>query len=241
MALAGVLYQTLVSPAPDGVSPALVRTIGIGFGAASLAFIGLGVLAIRAGRHSDLDERRRRIRAWVAPAVSGIPGCCRGGAGVGDAGRTVDTQAARTSEPRDHQRAGDPGARELRQNSRPQLARFHRPANTGRGCAHSSRAQRPRSTRPSAPAGEALCTRGLDHRGTGGASRHAGARPAPGDQPRPRVPKLQRLPRTHIDFGKRAPVSATRLPAASPCSRSRWTLATDRSGRSTGHSGNASE
>ena len=70
MALAGVLYQTLVSPAADGVSPALVRILGIGFGAASLAFIGLGVLAIRAGRHSDLDERRRRIRAWVAPAVS---------------------------------------------------------------------------------------------------------------------------------------------------------------------------
>ncbi len=70
MALAGVLYQGLMSPAAVGMSPALVRTIGIGFGAASLAFIGLGVLAIRAGTHSDLDERRRRIRAWVAPAVS---------------------------------------------------------------------------------------------------------------------------------------------------------------------------
>jgi AraC-like DNA-binding protein len=70
MAFAGVLYQALMPPAADGVPPALVRTLGIGFGAASLAFIGLGVLAIRAGRHSDLDERRRRIRAWVAPAVS---------------------------------------------------------------------------------------------------------------------------------------------------------------------------
>ena len=49
MALAGVLYQALMSPAADGASPALVRTLGIGFGAASLAFIGLGVLAIRAG------------------------------------------------------------------------------------------------------------------------------------------------------------------------------------------------
>ena len=70
MALAGVLYQALMSPAADGVPPALVRTLGIGFGAASLAFIGLGLLAIRAGRHSDLDERRRRIRAWVVPVVS---------------------------------------------------------------------------------------------------------------------------------------------------------------------------
>jgi AraC-like DNA-binding protein len=70
MALAGVLYQALMSPAADGVPPALVRTLGIGFGAASLAFIGLGLLAIRSGRHSDLDERRRRIRAWVAPTVS---------------------------------------------------------------------------------------------------------------------------------------------------------------------------
>jgi len=70
MALAGVLYQALMSPAADGVPPALVRTLGIGFGAASLAFIGLGLLAIRAGRHSDLDERRRRIRAWVVPLVS---------------------------------------------------------------------------------------------------------------------------------------------------------------------------
>jgi len=70
MALAGVLYQALMSPAADGVSPALVRMLGVGFGAASLAFIALGVLAIRAGKHSDLDERRRRIRAWVAPAVS---------------------------------------------------------------------------------------------------------------------------------------------------------------------------
>ena len=69
MALAGVVYQALLSPAAGGTSPALVRTLGIGFGAASLAFIGLGLLAIRAGRHSDLDERRRRIRAWVAPAV----------------------------------------------------------------------------------------------------------------------------------------------------------------------------
>jgi AraC-like DNA-binding protein len=70
MALAGVLYQALMSPAADGASPALLRALGIGFGAASLAFIGLGVLAIRAGKHSDLDERRRAIRAWVVPAVS---------------------------------------------------------------------------------------------------------------------------------------------------------------------------
>jgi len=70
MALAGVLYQGLMSSAAVGTSPALVRTIGIGFGAASLTFIGLGVLAVRDGAHSDLDERRRRIRAWVAPAVS---------------------------------------------------------------------------------------------------------------------------------------------------------------------------
>ena len=70
MALAGVLYQGLMSSAAGGTSPALVRTIGIGFGAASLTFIGLGVIAVRGGAHSDLDERRRRIRAWVAPAVS---------------------------------------------------------------------------------------------------------------------------------------------------------------------------
>jgi len=70
MALAGVLFQTVAPPAPYVVSPALVRALGIAFGAASLAFIGLGALAIRAGGRSDLDERRRRIRAWVAPSVS---------------------------------------------------------------------------------------------------------------------------------------------------------------------------
>ena len=69
MALAGVLFQTLAPPAAYVVSPALVRAVGIAFGAASLAFIGLGALAIRAGGRSDLDERRRRIRAWVAPSV----------------------------------------------------------------------------------------------------------------------------------------------------------------------------
>ena len=70
MALAGVLYQTVVPPAAYPMSPALVRVLGIAFGVASLAFIGLGALAIRAGDRSDLDERRRRIRAWVGPSVS---------------------------------------------------------------------------------------------------------------------------------------------------------------------------
>lgn len=70
MALAGVLYQAIVPPVAYPVSPALVRVLGIVFGAASLAFIGLGALAIRAGGRCDLDERRRRIRAWVGPSVT---------------------------------------------------------------------------------------------------------------------------------------------------------------------------
>jgi AraC-like DNA-binding protein len=70
MALAGVVYQTIVPPAAYAVSPALIRVLGTVFGAASLAFIGLGAFAIRAGGRSDLDERRRRIRGWVGPSVS---------------------------------------------------------------------------------------------------------------------------------------------------------------------------
>ena len=70
MALAGVAYQLLLPPASNSASPVLVQVLGSVFGLASLTFIGLGALAIRAGGRSDLDERRRRIRAWVGPTVA---------------------------------------------------------------------------------------------------------------------------------------------------------------------------
>jgi AraC-like DNA-binding protein len=70
MALAGVLYQALVEPPSFGASPAFVRAVGAGFGVASLAFVALGPLAVRAGERADLDERRRRIRAWFVPVTS---------------------------------------------------------------------------------------------------------------------------------------------------------------------------
>jgi AraC-like DNA-binding protein len=66
MALAGVAYQL----APSGMSSTLLRALGGAFGLASLSFVALGALAICAGGRGDLDERRRRIRAWVGPAVS---------------------------------------------------------------------------------------------------------------------------------------------------------------------------
>jgi len=56
MALAGVAYQLLLPPVSNDASPVLVRGLGSVFGLASLTFIGLGALAIRAGGRSDLDE-----------------------------------------------------------------------------------------------------------------------------------------------------------------------------------------
>jgi AraC-like DNA-binding protein len=70
MALAGLIYQALLQPAPFDAPPGLVRLVGVGFAAASLMFIALGPLTVYAGRRDDLDERRRRIRAWFVPAVS---------------------------------------------------------------------------------------------------------------------------------------------------------------------------
>jgi len=70
MAIAGLLYQFVVQPQWYSASPGLVRAFGVGFGLASLSFIGLGPLTVRAGERSDLDERRRRIRTWFVPAVS---------------------------------------------------------------------------------------------------------------------------------------------------------------------------
>jgi hypothetical protein len=117
MALAGVLYQGSCHPRRWCPQPG--AHLGIGFGAASLTFIGLGVLAVRGGAHSDLDERRRRIRAWVAPAVSAYL------AAVVVVQAWVTLAGRPTPEPlvllnlrlsMDWQ----PGARELRQSSRPQ-------------------------------------------------------------------------------------------------------------------------
>jgi AraC-like DNA-binding protein len=71
MALAGLLYQALLPPSSPGAPPALVRLVGLGFAAASLVFIALGPLTVYAGRREDLDERRRRVRAWFVPAASG--------------------------------------------------------------------------------------------------------------------------------------------------------------------------
>lgn len=71
MALAGVLYQALLPPPSLGAPPGWVRLVGIAFAAASLAFIALGPLTVYAGRRADLDDRRRRIRAWFVPVVSG--------------------------------------------------------------------------------------------------------------------------------------------------------------------------
>jgi AraC-like DNA-binding protein len=70
IALAGVLYQVLVQPPSFDASPEFVRAVGVGFGIASLAFVALGPLAVRAGQRTDLDERRRRIRTWFVPVIS---------------------------------------------------------------------------------------------------------------------------------------------------------------------------
>lgn len=70
MALAGVVYTGMVQPAwPTGMQ-GIMRLLGVLFAAASLAFICLGPLAVYAGRRADLDERRRKIRAWFVPLVS---------------------------------------------------------------------------------------------------------------------------------------------------------------------------
>jgi AraC-like DNA-binding protein len=70
MAVAGVVYQSLDELALPGAAPAFGRAVGVAFGAASLTFIALGPLAVRAGRAPDLDERRRQIRAWFVPVAS---------------------------------------------------------------------------------------------------------------------------------------------------------------------------
>jgi AraC-like DNA-binding protein len=70
IALAGVVYQALVEPPALDAPPGFVRAAGIAFGMASLAFVALGPLSVRAGRPADLDDRRRRIRSWFVPVVS---------------------------------------------------------------------------------------------------------------------------------------------------------------------------
>lgn len=70
MAVVGVLHQGPIQTSLPGASPAFVGVIGVAFGAASLAFVALGPLAVQAGGRTDLDDRRRRIRAWFVPAAS---------------------------------------------------------------------------------------------------------------------------------------------------------------------------
>lgn len=70
MALAGLLYQAMLQPPSFGAPPGVMRLAGVGYGAASLAFVALGPLSVYAGRRTDLDERRRRIRNWFVPAAS---------------------------------------------------------------------------------------------------------------------------------------------------------------------------
>ncbi len=205
MALAGVLYQTLVSPAADGVSPALVRTLGIGFGAASLAFIGLGVLAIRAGRHSDLDERRRRIRAWVAPAVSAyLAAVVVVQAWVTLAGQSTPKPLVLLNLAIINGLATLALASFVKIRVLNWLDFTDQPTPDAAALTHLERSVLDRLDRRLLPE-KLSCTRGSDHRGTGGASRHAGARPAPGDQPGPRVPKLQRLPAHSSTAGSERP------------------------------------
>jgi AraC-like DNA-binding protein len=74
MAILGVVYQGLLQPQWHSAPPGVVRTFGIAFGLASLAFISLGPITIFAGKRSDLDERRRRIRSWFVPAASAYLG-----------------------------------------------------------------------------------------------------------------------------------------------------------------------
>ena len=68
MALLGVLYQSLL--ATPSVSASTVHGLGIAFGIASLTFAALAPWSVHLGLEGDLDERRRRIRAWFVPAVS---------------------------------------------------------------------------------------------------------------------------------------------------------------------------
>jgi AraC-like DNA-binding protein len=68
MALLGVLYQSLL--ATPTVSAATIHGLGIAFAIASLTFAALAPWSVYLGLAGDLDERRRRIRAWFVPAVS---------------------------------------------------------------------------------------------------------------------------------------------------------------------------
>lgn len=70
MALAGLVYEGLAHGDWSAREPWLTQWLGIAFGAASLLFIGLGPLSVYAEGRGDLDDRRRRIRAWFVPLVS---------------------------------------------------------------------------------------------------------------------------------------------------------------------------
>jgi AraC-like DNA-binding protein len=70
MAVVGLVYTGAIDLDWRAQAPVLVRLLGVLFAAASLVFVCLGPLAVHAGRRADLDERRRRIRAWFVPLVS---------------------------------------------------------------------------------------------------------------------------------------------------------------------------
>jgi AraC-like DNA-binding protein len=66
MAIIGLAVQSMATATPT----AFVRLLALTFAGASLVFIGLGPLTVHLGGRADLDQRRRRIRAWFVPLVS---------------------------------------------------------------------------------------------------------------------------------------------------------------------------
>lgn len=70
MAVGGLIYTGAV-PSARTADPSAWASFAAGaFGAASLVFASLGPVAVYAGTRTELDARRRRIRAWFAPLVA---------------------------------------------------------------------------------------------------------------------------------------------------------------------------
>src|SRR5580765_2975357 len=70
MAVFGVLDQTMFGTEWAASHAAGSRALGLVYGGGALAFACLAPLAVFTGARSDLDERRRRVRAWFVPVAS---------------------------------------------------------------------------------------------------------------------------------------------------------------------------
>jgi AraC-like DNA-binding protein len=70
VAALGGVYQWISSPDGRLEYPTLEPLLGTAIGAGYLAFVGLGPVAVYVAGRADLDERRRRIRAWFVPIAA---------------------------------------------------------------------------------------------------------------------------------------------------------------------------